>query len=183
MPKLTVTQNMPEGHKYCTKCRTPLLISQFHRDAGSPDGHQRWCKECLNRWRRDKVMKPEFRAKRLQRQREWHARNKVAHMLVCRKSEVKRKYGVDWSDYQTLVTPNRCALCGTGTPRGQGSWHVDHCHDTGKVRGILCHLCNTRLGTYQLLVKQIGEDRIKAYIDAEDFRNALDPSRSYAIHP
>lgn len=39
----------------------------------------------------------------------------------------------------------RCALCFTQERRTR-DWHVDHCHTTGKVRGILCHHCNLMLG-------------------------------------
>lgn len=38
----------------------------------------------------------------------------------------------------------KCALCGK-----DGANHVDHCHSTGKVRGILCTSCNMRLGVVE----------------------------------
>lgn len=41
-----------------------------------------------------------------------------------------------------------CAICRSETTRGQG-WHTDHSHDTGEVRGILCHDCNVALGYYE----------------------------------
>jgi len=42
---------------------------------------------------------------------------------------------------------NRCAICGTDRPGGRGVyWHIDHCHETGRVRGLLCYGCNTLLG-------------------------------------
>ena len=41
-----------------------------------------------------------------------------------------------------------CAICGVGAPGGRGTWHVDHAHDgTGDVRGLLCHRCNTGIGS------------------------------------
>jgi len=39
----------------------------------------------------------------------------------------------------------RCAVCETPIPTKRG-WCVDHCHASGRVRGILCHPCNTTLG-------------------------------------
>lgn len=42
---------------------------------------------------------------------------------------------------------NRCAICrGTPEDTGHAYWHLDHCHATGEVRGILCSLCNCALG-------------------------------------
>lgn len=39
----------------------------------------------------------------------------------------------------------RCAICGTEEP-GSRQWNVDHCHETGRVRGLLCTACNTGIG-------------------------------------
>jgi len=44
---------------------------------------------------------------------------------------------------------NRCAICDASEPGGQGDFHVDHDHATGKVRGLLCSRCNTSLGLYR----------------------------------
>jgi len=41
---------------------------------------------------------------------------------------------------------NKCAVCGTGSPGANKSWHTDHDHTTGLVRGILCRTCNLGLG-------------------------------------
>jgi len=42
----------------------------------------------------------------------------------------------------------RCKICGTDAPNGMGTFHVDHCHITSKVRGLLCHKCNVGLGHF-----------------------------------
>ena len=43
----------------------------------------------------------------------------------------------------------RCAICGTDKPGGKGSFHVDHCHVGGEIRGLLCHSCNIGLGQFK----------------------------------
>ena len=39
-----------------------------------------------------------------------------------------------------------CGVCLSPSPGGRGGWHTDHCHVSGKVRGMLCHHCNIGLG-------------------------------------
>ena len=69
---------------------------------------------------------------------------------ASRKSEQKRrldKYGLTIEQYTELLDSqgNCCAICGTLLLNNRLT-HVDHCHATGKVRGILCHHCNLLLG-------------------------------------
>jgi len=61
---------------------------------------------------------------------------------------LKHKYGMTGEEYtHLLITQNSvCALCAL-PPRGRRRLAVDHCHETGRVRGLLCFSCNTALGT------------------------------------
>ncbi len=58
-----------------------------------------------------------------------------------------RKYGITIEQRDAMVASQnyKCAICETEAPGGQG-WVVDHCHTTGRVRGILCVRCNFMLG-------------------------------------
>ena len=66
------------------------------------------------------------------------------------KQEIVRKYGVafEWFDEQFEKQGKSCATCHKPLEwtNKQNTPHVDHCHLTNKVRGILCNRCNTVLG-------------------------------------
>ena len=67
---------------------------------------------------------------------------------IRRRAERKRKYGLTDAAFHQMVVAhgNACAICGvtfTAEP------NVDHCHETGVVRGLLCSMCNGGLGMFK----------------------------------
>jgi hypothetical protein len=83
--------------------------------------------------------------------RKWREENPVAYLINKRRSHI-RKYGLSIEDYaiMALLQDFSCAICGhRPEPRGKSNdrcLSVDHDHDTGRVRGLLCIQCNTALG-------------------------------------
>ena len=87
-----------------------------------------------------------------------------------RDKNLKRCYGISLNEYNEMLEKqnNKCMTCGTTKPGGRKSGRgggadvfvVDHCHDTGKVRGLLCYSCNRTLGLVgdntQILHKMIN---------------------------
>tara|TARA_Y100000768_G_scaffold282083_1_gene216917 strand:+ start:219 stop:767 length:549 start_codon:yes stop_codon:yes gene_type:complete len=75
-----------------------------------------------------------------------HYRDNIDHH---RDYHLKRKFGIGLNEYNLLLESQdyACAICGSKKPSGRGNFHVDHCHKTGRVRGLLCHYCNTGLGS------------------------------------
>lgn len=69
--------------------------------------------------------------------------------------DLKKNYGMTASEYETLREGqnSRCAICGfdeTVAIRGKRlSLAVDHCHASGRVRGLLCTACNRALGGFK----------------------------------
>lgn len=62
-----------------------------------------------------------------------------------------RNYGVTPERFAEMIAKQggRCAICGAVEPGGKGTWHVDHCHDSGVVRDLLCSNCNIGLGNFK----------------------------------
>lgn len=56
------------------------------------------------------------------------------------------RYGLDSSDYESLIEDQggKCAICHEKLERPA----IDHCHDSGRVRGILCYSCNSGMGKF-----------------------------------
>lgn len=87
-----------------------------------------------------------------ERQREWRKRNPDKAKAI----ELKRMYGITLDQYNAMVDAQqgKCAICAQpeksldkdGGPR---QMPVDHCHATGKVRGLLCTACNRALGLFK----------------------------------
>lgn len=61
-----------------------------------------------------------------------------------------KQYGITYAQHQAMFAAQggRCAICKSDKPGSKGKgWHVDHDHKTGTVRGLLCHFCNTAIGS------------------------------------
>lgn len=60
----------------------------------------------------------------------------------------KALYGVtpEHRDAMWASQGERCAICKGSETAGRGGFHIDHCHSSGTVRGILCNHCNMMLG-------------------------------------
>lgn len=96
----------------------------------------------------------------------WDRRGNGDGYTARRAHHLAVKYGLTDADYMAMVAAQdgRCALCGSDPARSGGrgdKWlHVDHCHSTGRVRGLLCFPCNNVLGR----VEQLGMARIAQYL-------------------
>lgn len=86
------------------------------------------------------------------RSREWYAANKPRAAAQSRKQKLKT-YGLTEIQYQAMLAAQdgKCAICGSahGLASKMYPLYVDHCHATGRVRGLLCQRCNAGLGMFQ----------------------------------
>ena len=77
------------------------------------------------------------------------ARWRRANTEKLRALRRKRKYGLTMDGMAALLEAQngRCALC-SALLNGDSRTHVDHDHETGRVRGLLCNVCNSGLGSF-----------------------------------
>lgn len=120
--------------KTCSKGKAIKPLDDFHKARKSPGGHAWYCKSCkcaqAKEWR-----KTPSGADSRRREGKSNARY----------NQIKSRYGLDKNAYHNLVEGVvHCQICGaTFTGREPA---IDHCHETGNVRGLLCMLCNSMLG-------------------------------------
>lgn len=100
---------------------------------------------------RSRKTSTKWREKHPERQRasvdKWQKENpaKVANMYL------KYTYGITVEERNNIFASQGevCAVCKVSTPGWKHGWHTDHDHSTGKVRGVLCHGCNTGIGKFK----------------------------------
>src|SRR5262249_47973194 len=88
-----------------------------------------------------------FRAKNPNYYLDWRKRTLEKQRLSSRRSKFKNSYGITYEQRDQMLAEQggRCAICRTDDPGKQG-WCLDHCHVTGRNRGLLCSRCNFALG-------------------------------------
>ena len=122
--------------KTCPKCGEHKSAAEFAVNLRGPRKGLlvAYCKQC-----------------NLAQQAKRRAKDKTIYERVERNSKYKRQYGITVDDYNRMLTAQNdgCGICGVKTPGNRTKhFHVDHCHSTGKVRGLLCHKCNRALGLF-----------------------------------
>lgn len=106
--------------------------------------------------RQQRRQDPSWKEKQAAYQRQYYAANRAKVKERVKERRKMRLYGLTEDEYQAMlgVQDGRCAMCGQSMKRP----HVDHDHETGKVRGLLCKGCNTGLGQFN--------DSIDSLLDA-----------------
>lgn len=138
-------ETLPGGQKRCQHCKEIKTPAEFFADASYHDGLSRRCKPCAiaghDVWRLKNMDKAREHSKK------WRRDNPEASRDHGRKA----RYGIPAGTYEQMLAAQngRCAICHTNIPGGRGEFKIDHNHDTGKVRGLLCNNCNVGLGHFK----------------------------------
>lgn len=112
---------------------------------------------------------------------EYYREHRKAYKVEYSDKDLQRKYGISLLQYSQmfLAQNGRCAIC-QGSYGGQRNGEpkalaVDHCHATGKVRGLLCEACNQLIGK--------AKERTETLLAAVSYleRHSADSSRHQAL--
>lgn len=117
----------------CLVCRIEKTYDEFNRDARRKGGLFPYCKEC----------------RRVLRRTRYREDRAYSHERAVRKN-----YGLTANDYGAMLEAQggTCAICGVSASDivyKSKRLQVDHCHASGKVRGLLCAGCNRGLGSFK----------------------------------
>jgi len=125
--------------KICSKCGELKSTKEFYkRNKGFY--LTSWCKSCYADYPNT-----------------WSEEQKKSRRQSKRNRDLRRHHGITLSEYETMLTVQKgcCAICGNAIKLGQRKLAVDHDHETGKTRGLLCVLCNIGLGFYERMLPQM----------------------------
>lgn len=137
--------------KKCSKCKEEKPLTQFYRQTRSKDGYRAACKTCC-RYTRKKDHPVSVEHKRCRRcdtvktaERFYEEGRKPDGLSsYCRYCtsvmQAAYRYGISESEVEELKSSS-CHICGQ-----KQDTNIDHCHETGAVRGALCGACNKAIG-------------------------------------
>lgn len=117
--------------KACTNCQQIKLLSEFNKRVANSDGYNNWCRTCVN-----------------EKSREWYENNRERSNANSRAWKLRR-WGLTEDELKEIVKSqgNKCLIClNEFTQLGKRSFVIDHDHESGIRRGIICTLCNTSIG-------------------------------------
>ena len=87
-----------------------------------------------------------------EQKRKHYAKNRQKYLTIERDRQYRVRYGITLADYDRMLEEQdgKCQICSSERAGNTGqAFAVDHCHETLKVRGLLCIKCNARLGWFE----------------------------------
>ena len=110
----------------CQRCNELKPVSSFYKDHTKRLGHDTTCSDCVKEAR--KIRYETDSDYRESQKRQSKKRN-------C------RKYGLTVEEYDSYFVNASCGIC-----ESTDDLVLDHCHKSGRIRGVLCRLCNSGIG-------------------------------------
>jgi hypothetical protein len=113
--------------KTCYACKTEKPVTEFYKS--NIKFYQKECKNCC-RIRKNK----------------WH--QSESGKLSSANTKLKRRFGITLEQFNQMYENQngKCLICNATESMLGHRLAVDHCHTTGKIRGLLCKSCNMGIG-------------------------------------
>lgn len=118
--------------KKCPRCGVEKPITEYNKCKGRRGGRQTYCRGCA----KDYLVR-------------WHAAHTESRKRYARISHLRLQYRLTPEEFEALAAraKGRCELCFKPFKDNRDR-HIDHDHETGAVRGLLCRKCNLGLGHF-----------------------------------
>ncbi|WP_433351708.1 endonuclease VII domain-containing protein [Microtetraspora malaysiensis] len=153
----------------CIDCKVIKPAAEFSKKGKGKWGQQKYqsyCKPCENERKRARPLTRDQEERQKEYRREWGRQNreKRTQQMAARraanperyswqsyKNHLWKKYRLSWDEYEQIFVKQggRCAICDQflSDPRKRPA--IDHDHETGVIRGLLCDPCNKGLGHFR----------------------------------
>ena len=149
------------NRKQCYKCLKIKKTTDFYKNKTTKDGLQSWCKDCKHKYNRQYRKKNNEKAKAWDKKTRRKAKklNPKKYKKNYRNNQLKHNYGITLTEYNAIFEKQKgcCKICDRHQSELNIALAVDHNHKTGKIRGLLCSLCNASLGRYEKYYDAIQE--------------------------
>lgn len=128
--------------KRCSRCGKEKPLDEFPKHPKCGDGHTGVCKSC----RYDTIKK--HRETGGGRKKNTEGQRRYRKTDTYRNTRLLRLYGITLEEWQILYDKQKgcCIVCEKHQAELTKPLCVDHCHETNKIRGLLCSPCNLSLG-------------------------------------
>jgi hypothetical protein len=156
--------------KVCVRCHIEKPISEFTKRPTCRDGYDTTCKSCKSELtkiyyatHKDYVSKKykeyyaknkelllkkgkEYREANKQQEDDYHKKYYQEHKVEEKARSTKKLYGLEYTDYLAMLENQNgvCAICHEAPDKR--NLNIDHNHETGEIRGLLCIKCNRAIG-------------------------------------
>ncbi|WP_079168999.1 endonuclease VII domain-containing protein [Streptomyces sp. CC77] len=187
---------MKEDEKRCSRCGDSKPRADFAKNRSSRDGLQSYCRPCWADYHQQRQLARGMNIRprvpvppghkfcrpcgMIKPHSEWNRNRSASDGLstACkeclkakgRAGHLRRQYGITEAELGAMIEAQAgvCAICQSGPPE-----HVDHCHKTGRVRGVLCFNCNSAIG--KLRDDPAIVRRAATYLEGNAWKPTLEP--------
>lgn len=147
--------------KHCGTCNTTKPLSEWHKSRRENDGLSSRCRACNSAYNKQRYRNDPSHSLKVA---EAYRKKQIAERDAYLAGEIDAApkslhwhigvYGLSLAEFQEINAKQngRCAICGSLPEEAKGHrskrLYIDHCHETGVVRGLLCSRCNSAIGYF-----------------------------------